>query len=213
MAAARVLGLTVSLCHGPGCRREQTVPFWCSARCREAWDAQHAGVDLARRGAGGVFDAARDRILAAMEDGCPLCPPGDVPITVAIEGNVVRDSAPSMVEAIQRAADLVREMAPPSREPVKLTREQFEELRAASPTYPDYAQRSTFGDVPVVLVDSLEDSTPYLHELARFSHAVEANRLLVSSGAEFPQVASEGPQVARGWLGRWFGRMFGKDHG
>lgn len=30
-------------------------------------------------------------------------------------------------------------------------------------------------------------------------------------GAAYPQVASEDPQVARGWLGRWLGRMFGKE--
>jgi hypothetical protein len=192
VAAARVLGLTVGLCHGPGCRREQTVPFWCSERCQEAWDARWG---------------------KRLPDDWRTLPDAftTAPAFTTAGGYTV--PAPRPVFTMDELAHYYRLLEPPEPpESVKLTREQFEELRAASPTYPDYAQRSTFGDVPVVLVDSLEDSTPYLHELARFSRAVEANRLLVSTGAEFPQVAPENPQVARGWLGRWLGRMFGKDH-
>jgi hypothetical protein len=62
----------------------------------------------------------------------------------------------------------------------------------------------------VVRVDA--DGAVHLKFSPPVGREVVAGHLKIDQGAEFPQVASEDPQVARGWLGRWLGRMFGKDH-
>lgn len=139
----------MSLCHGPGCRREQVVPYWCSERCEQRWNG-HWGKSL-----------PADLLL------------GDLP------GEATR-------ERIERS---FVEAAIAAEPPFKLTRGQWLAACAVNPTYPAYAGPGTFAGIPVVLVDTVEEST---------------------LGAAFPQVASEDPQVARGWLSRLLGRMYGR---
>lgn len=197
-------------CHGPGCTQTARTEFFCSEVCQLNWDRQAAGLAPVKpwppsgyvspvTRAGGFLTPAAARSLTAIQRDLEtrfaealavdhVQTPPTVPATVAVDGEVTRDTAPSMVEAIQRAAEMVRGMTPPP-EPVKVTREQWAALRAQSPTYPPWAAPSTLSGVPVVLVDDPADAT--------FPSDLAAN----------PQVA---PDPTRGWLSRWLDRLFGR---
>jgi hypothetical protein len=159
------------LCHGPGCRREAVVEYFCGERCQAAWDA--------RWGKSLPDDFWRPLAAAFTTAGGYTVP------------------APQSSPTLDDLAELARRIPPvevPT--PIKLTHGQLNAVRLASPTYPEYARPSTFAGVPVVLVDTVEESTPYQQARDR--------------GAAYPQVASEDPQVTRGWLSRLLGRMYGR---
>ncbi len=180
-----------ALCHGPGCRNPQTVPYWCSEVCKARWEARW-GKRLPDEGPSGMlgaaFRAAADQAIVELALTTQMPQPGEPTTWDEVREQILRLAPAQPVEVA----------------PVKLTREQFESIRAASPVYPEYARPSTFAGVPVVLVEALEESTP-------FQLACRDAGLPASTDAASVQVAPEDPQVAaeRGWLSRVLGRMFG----
>lgn len=124
-------------CHGPGCQREARVEFFCGESCQAAWSRQHAG----------------PTVNAYVPPGRPItsAPPISAP------------EASSVMEDILRAYDLVRDVQPPG--PVKLTREQWHSLRSSQPARTEWELGAIGGllsGVPVELVATVEESTPYL---------------------------------------------------
>lgn len=159
---------------------------------------------------------------AEMDEGIQIggvLPPGE---QIAATFEAVGDPMEVIRSAYERLGPI-----PPPPEPVRLTHGQFDALRGNAPS-PDgrYWYGGPVGDltgVPIELVDTAEESTLYRlpvdldNSQASFvppepRHPHFARRYLnefVSTGergTEFPQVASEEPQVARGWLGRLFDR-------
>lgn len=143
-------------CHGPGCQQAADGDF-CSPECAAAWRAP--------------FEAAIEETLAG--------------IVTDTRPQIAHTAPGSMVDDIQRVYELVRDVEPP--EPVKLTRAQFDALQAANPPlgggYPvDGALCGLLG-VPVELVDTAEESTPYLLAERRRREAFRASLAGLSSVA------------------------------
>lgn len=152
-------------------------------------------------------------------------------LTQVSQQQIVHTEPGSMVEDIQRAYELVRDVQPP--EPVKLTRSQFDALQAANPPlgggYPvDGALCGLLG-APVELVDTVEESTPYLlreqQMRQRLREAMRNVARFPPARATFPQVAPDepldtNPQVGensrrseagdRGWLRRALDVLYGR---
>jgi hypothetical protein len=104
-------------CHGPGCRETAVVEYWCSERCQLNWDRQAAGlapvtpwplpgyVSPVTR-AGGFLTPAAARSLTAIQRDLEtrfaealavdhVQTPPTVPATVAVDGEVTRDTDPT----------------------------------------------------------------------------------------------------------------------
>lgn len=219
--------MTGGRCHGPDCTQPAVVEFWCSEACKLTWDRQAAGLPAPapvtpltvdgvarpmrlaevsivepRRGTGWVAAAveeARPEVERAFNEAIDQAL-ADIRTEPAPQ--LVHGPPGSLVEDIYRAYEMVRDV--PTPEPVKLTRAQIDALRREqTPSRPWGALEPLVG-VPIELVDSVEESTPYLHELAAFAHASHENRLI----AESAQVALPNPQV--GFLGRAFHWLFGR---
>lgn len=63
---------------------------------------------------------------------------------------------------LQGLLDLVGAVPVHQPAPIKLTRAQFDQLRAAGPTRVDADPVTRYSAVPIVVVDSTMESTPYL---------------------------------------------------
>lgn len=149
-------------------------------------------------------------------------------LTQVSQQQVVHTAPGSMVEDIRRACELVGDVQPP--EPVKLTREQRDTLRAASYPTPNaigYWQDGALGEltgVPIELVDTVEESTPYL---LREQQMRQRFREAMRNVARFPPARSApdeppdtNPQVGensrrseageRGWLRRALDVLYGR---
>lgn len=201
------------LCHGPGCTRVQTVPYWCSERCQLNWDRQVAGLAPVKpwptSGYASPITHAGGFLIPAVERARPEIQP---PREVTYSG-----TASSVMADILRVYERVSAAPPPG--PFKVTRDQWQALRSANAPETAWAVGGPVAyGVPVVMVDTEEESTPHLLTQQKRPPGVpegvgpqlltEAWSRESTSGAKFPQVAPEDPQV--GFLSRWFRRVFGR---
>jgi hypothetical protein len=167
----------MTLCHGPGCRNPQTVPYWCSESCSDRWNARwgkRLPSDQFDTGLAFQVVAEQQRIETAIAEQMPQ--PGD-PVTW------------------DELRERVLSLAPvqPS-EPINLTREQFAAIPRAAPT--GYLGQAMPGaaallGVPVQLVDTPEEST--------------LGAAYPQVASEEPQVAAERGWLSRAF-GRMFGK-------
>lgn len=195
-------------CHGPGCQQSAVVEYWCSERCNAAWDRQTAGVSAPELPYGPTIAGIEREIVRAYG-----VPPG-----------LVEHSPPTIGAMIDLLDSLPDHGRPES---VKLTRQQFDALRRDQPERTEPWQSpspaSHLMGIPIELVDTVEESTPYLEQRKRFQRSLRdladlgvGHRFVMGAfaGAAFSQVASEEPQVAhsgeRGWLARLLDRLFGR---
>lgn len=153
--------ITSGRCHGPGCTNPAVVEFFCCEAHQAAWAKQFVVVPPSPFLLGAIAErmpVVREAVQAEMDRVV-----ADIHTQVS-QQQIVHTAPGSMVEDIQRAYELVRDVEPP--EPVQLTRSQFDALQAANPPlgggYPvDGALCGLLG-VPVELVDTVEESTPHL---------------------------------------------------
>lgn len=231
-------------CHGPGCRNKARVEFFCGEGCQAAWAKHLAGAPAstaetpawiaASAWTACVTPAARadvrDSVMQEIRS-----------IELAAAAGTV--DAAEQVPTFTRAASSVMDdiAALPAPEPIKLTRRQMDTL--ASTRWPDsppdasplWGVGMTVADlsaVPIELVDTVEESTPYqmtqrprrlelpqtgfgFHNPASLAGLAASLSELADEypgerRAEFAQVASEEPQVGhdeRGWLQRVLDRL------
>lgn len=223
-------------CHGPRCQQDATRGPWCSTTCQEAWHTQFHWL----HGDGQVQEPV---LVPAVEepDEAQLNEALAAAVDVAradferVHGDVTTQPASerpasSIVDEIKAAYIQFADM--PQSEPFKLTRWQRDALLAHGSTrWQDGTPMGLLG-VPIEIVATVEESTPYLlAERARAKRvwlddvvvaesATEPVGDLVmrfvmcytdgsptSAGTTYPLVASKDPQVAHsGWLGRLFNR-------
>lgn len=222
-------------CHGPGCTQAVKVEFWCGETCRVNWDRQALGLSLlppdtdVAWGSPGFFTQAvadampevQRRIATAM----------DQTLADVRQTRIVHEPPGSLYEDIVRLYERMTD-APPV-EPVKLTAQQLATLRehTAEPSrWQVGPSLGPLGGVPIEIVETEEESTPYLERRKRFQRATrEAGRhmpwLPAGMSLAFPQVEPgeplpANPQVGdnnrrsevgeRGWLADLLHRLFGR---
>lgn len=218
-------------CHGPHCHNTAVIKDgFCSEVCQAKWHGQYdhqsqsvldqfrlhglppgpwlqAAVEVQMPAVQAAVQAEMDRVVADT-------------LTQVSQQQIVHTAPGSMMEDIRRAYELVRDAQPP--EPVKLTQGQIDALAAGGNTTPDYVDPlSRMWGIPIELVETVEESTPYLEQRKRMQQVIRDRARSTSSfrrvylndvvstgeqSAAYPQVASTSPLVAqsgvRGWLGR-----------
>lgn len=72
------------------------------------------------------------------------------------------DAATDPFEALNAIYDRYKDIPPPRTDPIKLTRGQFDQLRAISPPAGQQNPAAALFAVDLVLVDNVTESTPYI---------------------------------------------------
>lgn len=218
-------------CHGPRCQQAATDGPWCSTACQEAWHTQFHWLHGDGKTVEPVLFSEPDVVVsddaqAALDAALAAAQP-------ALEQHLAdtvqaAPPAPFTVAEVARIASSLPRTTP---EPAKLTREQFDALTRAFPDRPGWCPNGELGrwdGVPVEIVETVEESTPYqmaqvpsrvvVHRcgspeaveelLRRIREArIDGSRWLVptSAGATYQQVAPPDPQV--GVVRRAFRRL------
>ena len=205
-------------CHGPGCQQDARAGDWCGevCNCRSCLTARNPGAEFVVSTIGEILPAPpADALTAAVEAAQPEVERrfaeliDQATTQLSPQTATIRTAgAADPIADILAAMELVRATLPV--EPVKLTRDQLDSIRRHQVQEPAHWQPGgplgpPFG-VPFELVDTEEESTPYLEQWKRlqraFRDAARQAARLASAGSA--QVAPEDPQV--GWFRRWLDR-------
>lgn len=161
--------ITGGRCHGPNCTRDATDGPWCAPACKTAWHAQFHWL----YGDGKVLEPVivrelvepdvvhedGDRALAAALDAAQ--PQLEQHLAAVIQA---ADPPPASTVTVAEVARIAASL-PRTGETAKLTEEQFWALTHSFPDRPGWqpnGQPGAFDGVQVEIVETVEESTPYL---------------------------------------------------